>query len=82
MTRKRALIASALATLAIGAALVVLDGRMMDSGGPGIVGFEFAGSQERAAEILADWGDDGSDAAMASMCVFSALAPVPFASLW
>ena len=69
MTRKGALIASALATLAIGAALLVLDGRMMDSGGPGIVGFEFAGSQERADEILADWGNGGSDAARASLWI-------------
>jgi hypothetical protein len=69
MTRKRALIASALATLAIGAVLVVLDGRMMDAGGPGIVGFELAGSEDRADEILADWGDAGIDAAKASLWI-------------
>jgi hypothetical protein len=69
MTRKRALIASAAATLAIGAVLVVLDSRMMDAGGPGIVGFEFAGSQDHAAEILADWGSDGIDAARASLWI-------------
>ena len=67
MTRKRALIASAIASLAIGAALLVLDARMMDTGGPGIVGFELAGTQEREAEILADWGDRGTDAAKASL---------------
>ena len=67
MTRKRALIASAAASIAIGAVLIVLDARMMDAGGPGIIGFEFAGSEERAAEILADWGDDGTDAAKASL---------------
>ena len=67
MTRKRALIASAVASIAIGAVLIVLDARMMDSGGPGIIGFEFAGSEERAAEILADWGEDGTDAAKASL---------------
>jgi hypothetical protein len=67
VTRKRALIASAVASIAIGAVLIVLDARMMDSGGPGIIGFEFAGSEERAAEILADWGDDGTDAAKASL---------------
>lgn len=69
MTRNRALIASALASLAIGAVLLVLDGRMMDAGGPGIVGFEFAGSEDRAAEILADWGDEGVDAARASLWI-------------
>jgi hypothetical protein len=67
LTRKRALIASAVASLVIGAALVVLDRRMVDAGGPGIVGFELAGSEDRATEILAEWGDDGIDAAKASL---------------
>jgi hypothetical protein len=69
VTRKRALIASAVASIVIGAVLIVLDARMMDAGGPGIVGFEFAGSDERAAEILADWGDEGTDAARASLWI-------------
>jgi hypothetical protein len=69
MTRKRALIASAIASLAIGAVLVVLDSRMMDAGGPGIIGFELAGSEDRATEILADWGDEGIDAAKASLWI-------------
>lgn len=69
MTRKRALIASALATLSIGAVLLVLDSRMMDAGGPGIVGFELAGSEERATEILDDWGEEGIDAAKASLWI-------------
>jgi hypothetical protein len=69
VTRKRALIASALASIAIGAVLVVLDTRMTDAGGPGIVGFELAGSEDRAAEILADWGDQGTDAAKASLWI-------------
>jgi hypothetical protein len=69
VTCKRALIASAVASIAIGAVLVVLDARMMDAGGPGIVGFELAGSEDRAAEILADWGDQGTDAAKASLWI-------------
>lgn len=67
MTRKRALIASAVAALVIGGVLVALDRRMVNAGGPGIVGFELAGSENRASEILADWGDDGIDAAQASL---------------
>lgn len=67
MTRKRALIASAIAAVAISVVLVALDARMMDAGGPGIIGFEFAGTEDRAAEILADWGDEGTDAAKASL---------------
>jgi hypothetical protein len=69
LTRRRALIASAIAAVAIGIVLEVLDTRMMDAGGPGIVGFEFAGTQDRAAEILADWGDSGTDAAKASLWI-------------
>jgi hypothetical protein len=65
--RRRALVFLAITTVAIGIVLAVLDGRMRDSGGPGIVGFEFAGSEERAAEILADWGEEGQDAARASL---------------
>lgn len=69
MTRRRALILLAIATVAIGIALAILDGRMRDTGGPGIIGFEFAGSEERAAKILADWGEDGQDAARASLWI-------------
>lgn len=39
------------------------DGRMKDTGGPGIVPFEVAGSQDRADEIMDEWGDKGQDAA-------------------
>jgi hypothetical protein len=69
LTRKRALIISGVATLVIGGVLEVLDVRMMDAGGPGIVGFEFAGTADRAAEILADWGSKGQDAARASLWI-------------
>jgi hypothetical protein len=69
MSRRRALIAAALATLAIGAIELVLDARMMDTGGPGIIGFEVAGTEDRAAEILADWGGRGTDAAKASLWI-------------
>jgi hypothetical protein len=69
LSRKRALVASAIAAVAIGVVLAVLDVRMMNAGGPGIVGFELAGTQDRAAEILADWGSVGIDAAKASLWI-------------
>lgn len=47
--------------------LVALDERIQDAGGPGILGFEFAGDQDRAEEIRAEWGDRGSDAARLSL---------------
>jgi hypothetical protein len=69
MTRRRGLIVAAVASLAIFGVLLVLDGRMMDAGGPGIVGFEVAGSQDRATEILGEWGGQGIDAARASLWI-------------
>ncbi|MDX6651423.1 MAG: hypothetical protein QOJ38_204 [Solirubrobacterales bacterium] len=66
-SRRKALRLSGLATLALFIVLAVLDRRMTDAGGPGIVGFEIAGSAHRAAEILADWGKSGRDAARLSL---------------
>jgi hypothetical protein len=67
MTRRTGLILSAVATLALGAYLLSLDEQMKDTGGPGIVPFEFAWDQEGAEEILADWGEEGQDAARKSL---------------
>ena len=39
------------------------ESRMTDTGGPGMVPFELSGGQHRADEILAEWGEDGRDAA-------------------
>jgi hypothetical protein len=39
------------------------ENRMTDTGGPGMVPFELSGGQHRAEEILAEWGEDGQDAA-------------------
>lgn len=35
----------------------------MQENGSGIVGFELTGGQDRADEILAEWGEEGQDAA-------------------
>ena len=45
------------------------DERMKDTGGPGIVPFELSGGQDRAKEILAEWGEDGQDAARESLWI-------------
>lgn len=42
---------------------------MKDAGGPGMVPFEVTGGQHRADEILAEWGDDGQDAARESLWI-------------
>ena len=67
MTRKRWLIALGAAALALAIALLALDPSREADGNPGIVDWEFAWSEERAAEILADWGEEGQDAARRSL---------------
>ncbi len=63
------MIASAIATVALLLAMSPADERMQDTGGPGIVPFELAGGQDRADEILAEWGEDGQDAARESLWI-------------
>jgi hypothetical protein len=82
MTRRRALWLLGFATLVLLAVLVALDGRMEDAGGHGIVPFELAGSDERAGEILADWGEKGRDAARASLWLDFAYLAAYGAFLW
>jgi hypothetical protein len=67
VTRRRALWVSGIATLALFVVLAVLDKRMSSTGGPGIVGFELAGGEHRAQEILSQWGGKGHDAARLSL---------------
>jgi len=69
MTRRRGLIAAGVATLALLLAMSPSDQRMKDTGGPGIVPLELAGDQDRADEILAEWGEDGQDAARESLWI-------------
>ena len=45
------------------------DQRMKDTGGPGIVPLELAGSQDRADEIFDEWGEEGQDAARESLWI-------------
>lgn len=42
---------------------------MTDTGGPGMIQFELAGGQGRADEILAEWGEEGQDAARESLWI-------------
>jgi hypothetical protein len=45
------------------------ENRMREDGGPGMGAFELTGGQERADEILAEWGDEGQDAARQSLWI-------------
>ena len=67
MTRKRWLITLGAVALALAIALLALDPSREAEGNPGIVDWEFAWSEEHAAEILADWGEEGQDAARRSL---------------
>jgi hypothetical protein len=66
--RRWALIAAGIATLLLLWAMSPTQDRM-EANGPGIVPFELSGGQDRADEILAEWGEDGRDAARAQLWI-------------
>jgi hypothetical protein len=57
--RKRLLIAFGIATVAFNVVLFVIDQRLERTGGPSILGLEFAGSAERVDQIASEWGAHG-----------------------
>lgn len=69
MTRGRWMVVAGIATVALLLAMAPADERMQDTGGPGIVPFELTFGQERADEILAEWGEKGQDAARESLWI-------------
>jgi len=69
VTRRRGLIASGIATVVLLLAMAPAEERMKDTGGPGMVPFELTGGQDRADEILSEWGTDGQDAARQSLWI-------------
>jgi hypothetical protein len=69
VTRKWGLILAGAATVALLLAMSPSDGRIKDTGGPGIVPFELTGGQGRADEIMAEWGKEGQDAARKSLWI-------------
>jgi hypothetical protein len=68
MTRRWGLIVSGIALVALLLAMAPAEERMREDG-PGIVAFELAGSQERADEILDEWGSEGQDAAREQLLI-------------
>ena len=50
-------------------AMAPAEQRMQDAGGPGMIPFELTGGQDRADEILAEWGEQGQDAARESLWI-------------
>jgi len=68
-TRRWGLIISAIVALVLLVAMRPAEQRMHDTGGPGVVTFELTGGQDRADEILAEWGETGRDAARESLWI-------------
>jgi hypothetical protein len=63
------LIVAGIVSLLLFLALTPSEQRMRDTGGPGMVPFELTGGEDRAEEILAEWGDEGQDAARESLWI-------------
>jgi hypothetical protein len=59
VTRRQWLVLSGAATVAFWVALFVIDQRLKDTGGPSILGLEFAGSADRVSQIASEWGSHG-----------------------
>jgi hypothetical protein len=69
VTRGRGLIVAGIASVLLLLAMAPSDERMQDTGGPGIISFELTGGEDRAGEILAEWGEKGQDAARESLWI-------------
>jgi len=69
MSRKRLLIGFGIAVVVFDIVLLLIDQRLEATGGPSILGLEFAGSATRAHQIMAEWGDHGSYLARLSLWI-------------
>jgi len=69
LIRKQLLIASGIGMAIFWIVLLVIDQDLEATGGPGILGLEFAGSRERVAEIMAEWGGHGISLARLSLWI-------------
>lgn len=67
--RTKTLIFLGAATLVFNLVLTWIDSRLKATGGPGILGLEFAGSLERVEEIRAEWGGHGEYLARLSLWI-------------
>jgi hypothetical protein len=69
LNRKQLLISIGIAMVTFYIALLILDQKMKDAGGTSILGFEFAGSEQQAAQVMSEWGDNGRDYARWSLWI-------------
>jgi hypothetical protein len=57
--RRTLLLVSGLGTLALDAAVLLIERRLDSLGGPSILDLEFAGSSAKVAQIASEWGSEG-----------------------
>jgi hypothetical protein len=69
MSRRRLLIGFGIAVVVFDIVLLLIDQRLEATGGPSILGLEFAGSVTRAHQIMAEWGDHGRYLARLSLWI-------------
>lgn len=69
LSRKQLLISIGIVMVVFDIVILILDQQMKDAGGPSILGFELAASEQRAAQIMAEWGDSGHDYARWSLWI-------------
>src|SRR5690348_13703437 len=67
MERRKKLVLLGAATVVLNLVLAWIDERLKRTGGPGIIGLEFAGSLDRVHEIEAEWGGHGEYLARLSL---------------
>ncbi|MBV8348800.1 MAG: hypothetical protein JOZ49_15105 [Mycolicibacterium sp.] len=66
-TRDKRLTAATVSFVVYTTVMLVLERRMRQTGGPGIIPFELAGSASRAEDMMTRWGSDGQRAARLSL---------------
>jgi hypothetical protein len=59
LSRRQLLILLGIATVVLDLVMVYLDHKMEDAGGPSVLGFEFAGSEQQATNVMSEWGRSG-----------------------
>jgi hypothetical protein len=67
--RRQWLVSLGVAMVAFDIALLLIDRRLQATGGASILGFEFAGSEQGATQIMAEWGEHGRDLARWSLWI-------------
>ncbi len=66
-SRDNRLAAATVAFVVYTTIMLVLERRMQQTGGPGIIPFELAGNASRAEDMMTRWGSDGQRAARLSL---------------